>query len=39
MDCEEQGNIDLDDLREKAAQHKDRLIAHMIHLPIDTRRV
>ncbi|MHC4994071.1 MAG: aminomethyl-transferring glycine dehydrogenase [Planctomycetota bacterium] len=31
--CDEQGNIDLDDLRDKAAQHADRLGALMITYP------
>jgi glycine dehydrogenase len=31
--CDESGNVDLDDLRAKAAQHKDRLAALMVTYP------
>jgi glycine dehydrogenase len=31
--CDEQGNVDIDDLEEKAAQHKDDLAALMITYP------
>ena len=31
--CDEEGNIDLDDLRKKAAQHEERLAALMITYP------
>lgn len=31
--CDENGNVDLDDLREKAEQHKDRLAALMVTYP------
>jgi len=31
--CDDQGNIDLDDLREKATQHKDNLAALMVTYP------
>ncbi len=31
--CDDQGNIDLDDLREKVMQHKDRLAALMVTYP------
>ncbi|HUS86112.1 MAG TPA: aminomethyl-transferring glycine dehydrogenase [Bacteroidales bacterium] len=33
VDCDENGNIDVDDLRKKAAEHKDNLSAFMITYP------
>jgi glycine dehydrogenase len=33
VQCDEQGNIDLDDLRVKAAQHRDQLAALMVTYP------
>ncbi len=33
VDCDERGNIDVDDLRAKAAEHADRLAALMITYP------
>ena len=37
--CDDDGNVDLDDLRAKIAEHGDRLAAADGHLPVDPRRV